>query len=105
MPTKGLVLLTLLLSPPAFSEMLSYCHDEEAEQGWTQLREKYANTFQSRDVEYLYSLRSDICQQVESGGRNIEEAAQYFEVERQHIIEQWRAREIEKIGDAGGVSG
>jgi hypothetical protein len=62
---KRLLLLTLFLSPPAFSEMLSYCHDEEAERGWRQLREKYANTFQSHDVEYLYGLRADICRQVE----------------------------------------
>lgn len=102
---KRLLLLSLFLNTPAFSEMLSYCHDEEAENGWAQLRDKYADTFQSRDVEYLYGLRADICQQVEAGTLGIEEASERFELERERIVEQWRAREIEKIRDVGGVSG
>ncbi len=102
---KGLILVTLLFSPPTFAEILSYCHDEDADHGWAQLRAKYADTFQSRDVEYLYGLRVDICRQVESGALGLEEASRRFEAERQRIIEEWTLREIEKLEGAGSGAG
>lgn len=85
--------------------MLSYCHDEEAEHGWALLRAKYADTFQGRDVEYLYGLRVDMCQQVESGALGLEEASERFEAERQRIIQEWTVREVEKVDVVGSGAG
>ncbi len=75
---KYLVLSLLFISPVLQAET-NYCHDQETNKVWEQIKRNHRG---EKDVEALYTLRVQLCRQVDAGTMTVREATEWFEAKR-----------------------
>ena len=74
----------LLSMPAVIYADTSYCHDSEVNSDWERLVSRHEG---DSDYTHLYTLRIDLCRQVDSGQIGLDDAIDGFEVERARVIE------------------
>lgn len=83
-----LMFLSFCACQPAGAVSTNYCHDPEAAQEGARLSTQYDHP----EFKALYTLRKNLCEQVDNGTMSIDDAIDRFENERAQKIDQLRKR-------------
>lgn len=100
MPRVFLLFLSICTCQLANADAINYCHDQDAAQQWERLSTQYDHP----EFKALYSLRKQLCLQVENGTIRIDDAIDRFEHERAQKVDQLRKR-LERIDGQDGLAG
>ena len=90
----------LLSLPVATHADTSYCHDVAANSDWERLVSRHEG---DSDYIHLYTLRKDLCRQVDTGQISLDDAIDRFEAERERVIKE-KLEKQEKLCSAPGGS-
>lgn len=76
----------ILFAAPA-GVVLADCDTHEAQAGWQALLDRHPGDM---DLQALYDLRLRLCEQIEQGKIDRQDASERFERARERLLEKWR---------------
>ena len=89
--TIPIFLCALFISGQSPAASVNYCHDDEINRDW----ENLAHHNNEPEIKELYRLRKDLCDKIDQGEIELDDAIDIFEKQRQLKIKTLKQRKLQ----------